>query len=127
LINGDVSRPLTQVERTRRSVQPGVWADGQTEPTRRCSATALVELQRLIAAFLCFIIRYETSHRACASVFSFRSAVAMTSLHRRKWRRKSARDVVMATLFQLLALATALSDLPNAEPMPADFTGKSFR
>jgi len=33
----------------------------------------------------------------------------------------------MATLFQLLALATALSDLPNAEPMPADFTGKSFR
>ena len=36
LINGDFSRPLTQAERTRRSVQLGVWADGQ------CSDDALL-------------------------------------------------------------------------------------
>jgi len=32
-----------------------------------------------------------------------------------------------AILIQLLALAAALSDLADAKPMPADFTGKSFR
>jgi len=77
--------------------------------------------------------RYSSSsvttgpHTAHARPLSFRSAVAMTSSRGRKWRRKSVYDVIVAALLQMLSLATALSDLPDAEPMPADFTGKSFR
>jgi len=52
--------------------------------------------------------------------------VAMTSS---QWRRKSARDIIVRAvgiLLQLETLATALSDLPDAEALPAaEITGKS--
>jgi len=88
--------------------------------------TAIVQLLQSNAVSAHAVTRHRVSHRACASA-CFRRELVMTSPRGRKWRRKSASDVIvhaMSLLVHLRTLTTALSDPPEAEPLPAELTGK---
>ena len=100
--------------------------------TSRCAVrletTTLDQLLQPNVATFRAISRHRITHGALESA-RFWYAFAMTSSRGRKWRRKSAYDVIVhavGLLLQLRTLATALPDLADVDPLlPAEFTGKS--